>query len=218
MAQFLLRFAASRTVFIPKSSDVDTNGCIVRSPETLRPLTYCNGDCKIITTAICRGFHWHTTRCIHPSQRCISSRQMTDKIFEVETTALAHVACSPEESDILLTDFAAAFPGVNHSWIFHILEKAELPQFIRRFLQMICCNNTTQVEFTGNPRGQFSMARGVRQGCPASGFIFAMAFDRIFRWIHDAIIPRNPAAPDFLQPSRVPMLMILRWQPRHSGH
>ena len=45
------------------------------------------------------------------------------------------------------------------------------------------------------------MARGVRQGCPASEFLFAMAFDPIFRRLHDSIIPRNPAAPDFLQPS-----------------
>ena len=37
------------------------------------------------------------------------------------------------------------------------------------------------------------MARGVRQGCPASGFLFAMAFDPIFRWLQDAIIPSNLA-------------------------
>ena len=29
-----------------------------------------------------------------------------------------------------LTDFASANPGVNHTWIFHVLEKAELPAFI----------------------------------------------------------------------------------------
>ena len=70
-----LRFLTkSRTVFVPKSSDVDNNGRIVRSPEALRPLTLCNCDCKILTTAICRGLHWCTMRCIHPSQRCISSR------------------------------------------------------------------------------------------------------------------------------------------------
>ena len=45
------------------------------------------------------------------------------------------------------------------------------------------------------------MARGVRQSCPASGFLFTMAFDPIFRWLHDSIIPRDPAAPDFLQPA-----------------
>ena len=38
----LALFAASRTVFFPKSSDVDNNGCIVRSPEAPRPLTLCN--------------------------------------------------------------------------------------------------------------------------------------------------------------------------------
>ena len=43
------------------------------------------------------------------------------------------------------------------------------------------------------------MARGVGQGCPASGFLFATAFDSIFRWLQDAIIPRNPDNLDFLQ-------------------
>ena len=138
-------------------------------------------------------------RCIHPSQRCISSRQMTDNIFEVETTAVAHVACSPQESGISLTEFAAAYPSVKHSWIFQVLEKAELPEFICQFLRMMYCNSTTHVEFARRTRGQFPMPRCVRQGCPASGFLFAMAFDPIFRGLESTIIARNPAAPDFLQ-------------------
>ena len=122
---------------------------------------------------------------------------MTDSIFEIETTALAHVACAPRESGILLTDFAAAYPSVNHSWIFHVLEKTELPEFICRVLRRIYYDSTTRGEFAG-----IFMARGVRQGCPASGFLFAMAFDRIFPWLQDAIIPRNPDGLDFLQPAQ----------------
>ena len=194
-------FAASRTVFIPKSSTVDDNGLIVRPPDALRPLTLCNCDCKIVTTAICVGLHGYSIRCIHPAQRCISSNQMTDNIFEVGTTALAHVTCAARDSGFLLTDFAAAYPGVNHSWIFHVLDKAELPGFICRFLQSIYVDGNTEVELAGKTRGQFLMTRGVRQGCSASGFLFAMTFDPIFRWLHYLIIPRNPAAPDFLQPS-----------------
>ena len=186
-------YAASRTVFIPKSSDVDNNGLIVRSLEALRPLTLCNCDCKILPAAICRGLQWYTMRCIHSSQRCISSRQMTDNIFEIETTALAYVACAPCESGILLTDFAAAYPSVDHSWIFHVLEETQLSEFICRFLKRIYYDSTTHVEFAGMTQGQFFMARGVRQGCPASGFPFAVAFDPLFRWLQDAIIPRNPA-------------------------
>ena len=84
----------------PRPLDIDDNGRIIRSPDALRPLTLCNCDCKLLTSAICRGLHWYTMRCIHPSQRCTSSRQMTDNIFEIETTALAHVAGAPQESGL----------------------------------------------------------------------------------------------------------------------
>ena len=178
--------------FIPKSTDVDDNGLKVRSPDGLRPLTLSNCDCKIITTAIFCGLHTYTIRKKKTAQRCTSSREMTDKIFEVETTALAHVTCATRDSGILLTDFAAAYSSV---------EKAEPPEFICQFLRMIYSNSMTEVEFAQKTRGQFLKARCVRQGCLAIGFLFAMVFDPIFQWLHDSIIPRNPAAPDFLQPS-----------------
>ena len=50
-------FAESRTVFIPKTSDTDDLGRMIRSPDALRPLTLCNCDCKLLTAAICRGHH-----------------------------------------------------------------------------------------------------------------------------------------------------------------
>ena len=181
---------------------MDTMFGPVNTTEALRPFTLCNCDCKLLTTAFCQGLHWYTMRCIHPSQRCTSSTQMTDNIFEIETTALAHVACAPQESGILLTDFAAAFPSVNHSWIFSVIEKTELLDYICRFLRSIYNDSTTHEEFAGATRGQFLIARGVRQGCPASGFLFAMAFDPIFRWLQEAVIPRNPDDLDFLQPAQ----------------
>ena len=171
-------FAESRTVFIPKTSDTDDLGRIIRSPDALRPLTLCNCDCKLLTSAICRGLYWYTMRCIHPSQRCISSRQMTDNIFEIETTALAHVACAPQDSGVLPTDFAAAYPSVNHSWIFCVLENTGLPDFLCRFPRSIERESITHVEFAGAERGQFLMARGVRQGCPASGFLLRWPLTR----------------------------------------
>ena len=98
-----------------------TLGRIVRSPDALRPMTLCNCDCKILTSAICRGLHWYTMQCIHTSQRCISCGQMTDNIFEIESTALSHVAVAPRDSGVLLTYYAPAYPSVNHAWIFSVL-------------------------------------------------------------------------------------------------
>ena len=59
-------FAESRTVFITKTSHIDDNGRIIRLPDALRPLTLCNCDCKLLTSAICRGLHWYTMR-LHTS-------------------------------------------------------------------------------------------------------------------------------------------------------
>ena len=122
--------------------------------------------------------------------------------FWDRTTALAHVACAPQESGILLTDFAAAYPSVNHSRILSVIEKTELPEFVCRFLRSIFHDSITHVEFAGATRGHFLMARGIRQGCPASGFLFAMAFHPIFRWLEETVIPRNPCNLDFLQPAQ----------------
>ena len=116
---------------------------------------------------------------------------MTDNIIEVETTALAHVPCATRESGILLTDFAAAYPSVNHSWILSVLENTGLPDFLCRFLRSIYGDSTTYVEFAGAERGQFPMDSRVRQDCLASGFLFAMSFDWIFRWLQESIIPKN---------------------------
>ena len=98
-------------LFQRSSSDVDNNAGIVKSPEALRPFTLRDCDCEILTTAICRGLHGYIMRCVHRPKRCIESTQMTDNIFEVETTALTHVACA----------FAATYPSVNYSWISHML-------------------------------------------------------------------------------------------------
>ena len=127
---------------------------------------------------------------------------MTVNILKIETTALAHVACAPQDAGVLLTDFAAAYPSVNHCLIFSVLENTGLSSFLCRFLRSIYSDSITRVEFAGAERGQFLMARRVRQGCPASGFLFAMAFDPIFRWLQESIITRNVDSLKFLQPAQ----------------
>ena len=124
-------------------------------------------------------------------------------IFQVETTALAHVACSPQEIGYFTDGLCHCIHQCQSLLNFARLRRRSCLSSFVGFLRKIYCNSTTQVRFAGRTRGQFTMARGVRQGCPASAFLFAMAFDPISRWLANTIIPRNPAAPDFLQPCSV---------------
>ena len=117
-------FGASRTVFIPTSHEIDAKGLIIRSPETLRPLTLCNCDCKVLTASMCSGLGRYSIECIQPSQRCVTQRSMTDNIFEIETAAVALRTGYCEDPGILLTDFSCTYPSVDHRWIFLVLELA----------------------------------------------------------------------------------------------
>ena len=72
---------------------------------------------------------------------------MTDNIFEIETISLVHVACAPQDSCVLQTDFDAAYASVTYSWIFSVLENTGLPDFLCRFLRSIYRESITHVEF-----------------------------------------------------------------------
>ena len=102
-------FCASRIVFIPKSSETDAHGHIIRSPEALRPLTLCTCDCEIITAAMCCGLRRYSIECVRPSQRCVTQRIVTENIFEIETAAIAHRTRYSEDPGVLVTKFSCAY-------------------------------------------------------------------------------------------------------------
>ena len=110
-------FGASRTVFIPKTSEANAQGLLIRSPESLRPVTVCNCDCKILAAAMCSGLLRYPIECIYPSDRCVTQRIVTDSIFEIETAAIALRTCYSEDPGTLLTDFSCACPSVDHRWM-----------------------------------------------------------------------------------------------------
>ena len=83
---------------------------------------------------------------------------------------------APEFLLNLLRDFECAYPRVIHEWIFRHAGHCVLFLFRILFRRMYVENITT-VEYGGKIRGHFPMARGVREGCPASGFLFTVAFD-----------------------------------------
>ena len=73
--------------------------------------------------------------------------------------------------------------SAGHRWIFAVLERAGVPQTLQRFLRGIYADSATSVEHSCVACGQFAMMRSVRHGCPASGYLFTVAFDPVFRWL-----------------------------------
>ena len=119
--------------------------------------------------------------------------------FEIETVAVALRTCCSEDSGIILTDFSCAYSSVDHRWIFLVWEPAGVPRTFRLFLCVVYNDSITSVRYACAARGQFAMMRGVRQGCPARGYLFTMAVGPVCRWLISAILPPEPHRPWFLQ-------------------
>ena len=96
-------------------------------------------------------------------------RLMTDNIFEFETIALAHLVCAPQEVGYLLDGLRRCIPQRQ--------PLLDLPCYQGSFVdfcdQFMLTDSNTEVEFAGKTGGHFFMARGVGQGCPASGFLLS---------------------------------------------
>ena len=126
---------------------------------------------------MCYGLRMCSIECIHPSQRCVTQRVVTRNIFEIDTAAVALRTRFFENPGVLLTDIFCAYPSVDRRWMFLVLERAGAPPFQRRFLRGIYKDSITSVEHA-------SMMRGVRQGFPASGYLFTMAFRPSLQMAH----------------------------------
>ena len=136
-------FAESRTVLIPKTSDIDDNGRISRSFDALR---------------------------LYLVQLRLQISYICHKIFEIGAT---------QKSGIPLADLAAAYPSVNHSWIFFVLENIGLSGFLCRFLRSIYKDSITHVEFAGANRGHFFLWSKVYETV-VQWVVFSMVFDPMF--------------------------------------
>ena len=62
-----------------------------------------------------------------------------------------------------------------------------------------CNDSCTSGEHAGAARRQFALMRGVRHLCPASGFLFTMPFDPVYRWLMSAVLPHEPHQQGFLE-------------------
>ena len=171
-----------------------------RSPGALRPLTLCNCDCKLLTSAICRGLHWYSMQ-MHTSFAEMYLFQANDgqhlwnwdhrsgpcRVCAARIRRPSDwLCCCLHQCQSLLDPLCD-----REHWIawFSL-------SFYGKYLQG---QHHTRGMCGSRTRTNPLLARGVRQGCLASGFLFAMAFDPIFRWLQESIIPRIVDNLEFLQ-------------------
>ena len=69
-------------------------------------------------------------------------------------------------------DFKKGFDTINHHFLFSLLEELRFKESFIRWIQTLHNNANGKVINYGWISEQFSIKRGVRQGCPLSALLF----------------------------------------------
>ena len=105
---------------------------------------------------------------------------MLENVIDIEhqsmLSSLRH-SCSA----LVLFDFRAAFPSVSQDFLFAVMEYLGLPVSAVNVLAALYDNNRCEILINGETYLGFSMASGIRQGCPLSPLLFAAVADLLLR-------------------------------------
>ena len=82
-----------------------------------------------------------------------------------------------EKPGIVLLDIAAVFPSISHGYLFAVLEAMGFLVFFVHAVRQLYKNNRCVFIRNGQQQPGLLILSGIRQGCPASGSLFALAFD-----------------------------------------
>jgi hypothetical protein len=101
--------------------------------------------------------------------------------------AMALTACRSDQGAAIFSDFAAVFPSVEHDLMKTVFRWLGWPPWLLTFIDILYAHNYCHIVLGGSRHQGFGITRGIRQGCPLSPLLFAVASDLLLRRIKHRI-------------------------------
>jgi hypothetical protein len=177
-------FNHSHMIFIPKGDEPNDQNVVERGAGDLRPLNLSNTDNKIIALALNGRLSALCQTTVSQQQRgFVAERHLEDNLFQLEASAIALSATNLRTSAAIFFDFTTAFPALAHSWIFVVLDAMGIPAGVRNAIANLYLRCLAFLVLGGSVVGSLPICSGIKQRCPLSGSIFALAIDPLIRKI-----------------------------------
>lgn len=121
------------------------------------------------------------TCCLSHQNGFIQGRLTTDNILEVDTVARSLRAQRGVAAAAVFIDQEKAFVAMAHPFIFGALRRMGCPTPVVTLMDNLYFESVTIIRLACREVGRFRIIRGIRQGCPASGGLRAIAFEGVLR-------------------------------------
>jgi hypothetical protein len=176
-------FRRSLMVFLPK-----TDAQAV-SPSELRPLALCDSDYKIIMGCINHRLALHLPDYVDDRQRgFMRGRLGLDNLLLLEAASMLASRSGSSSPVLCFLDIAAAFPSLLHDYMKKVLDHFLGDHPLKHMICTMYDSNTCDMVIRGSVTPGFKVLCGVRQGCPLSGSLFALAFHPVLVSLSDALL------------------------------
>jgi hypothetical protein len=189
---------------IPKATkEKHLTGAPIHSAASTRPLSIVDAANRIVAAILCASLERCVGDRISSMQRgFVKGRQMLMNIIDVDTAAQT-VPVKSKSGVIILFDFKAAFPSMDHSFIWHTLRIAGIPSDFVSAIQMLYKNNQHRLRMDGELYNGPTVSSGVRQGCPLSGLLFSICVDVLLLRLADHLNREDEIARAFADDTAV---------------
>ncbi len=91
-----------------------------------------------------------------------------------------------DDSLILFLDFFKAFDTIEHPFIFFCLERFGFGHFFCNAMKTLYAGGNSSVKLGHGTTQRFMLERGIRQGCPASVYLFLIVAQVFCHFIKDS--------------------------------
>ena len=165
----------------------------------LRPVALLNSLYKVFAKAVAIRLGPILEEWIHPFQTgFVPKRRITHNTLELQSI-YDYAASAGQPLALALLDIRKAFDSVSHEWLDFVMETAGFPPLFRSAVRTITSKGCARVCIGGYLSDALPIERGVRQGCPLSPLLFAVAMDPLLRRLNGLAGPSSlalPGAPD----------------------
>ena len=141
--------------------------------ENYRPITLLNVDLKIITRTLAKRMSKVLPKLIHENQRCIPGRKITKNIHIVQDI-IDVVNLTGGKAAFILLDQEKAFDRMSHTFMIKTLKAFGFGNNFIKWVKIIYSDISSVVKVNGFQTPEFSIQRGVRQGCPLSALLYVL--------------------------------------------
>ena len=159
-----------------------------KSPDNIkgwRPITLLNVDFKIISAAISTRLQSVIQKLIDPCQTAYIKGRYIGKNTRLVFDIINNLLTNDGSGLIMSADFEAAFDSLSWCFVSKVLEKYNFGPQLRKLIDMLYLNsdNFSRIMLNGYLGDKIHVNCGIRQGDPASGYLFNLAVNTLAQQI-----------------------------------